>query len=74
MIIEINEVLVNKDELKKIKMGDCTAKEKLRRELDQMSLYVHNIIPYPDDMICTVKELEDLGVIDSVKINQWELP
>lgn len=70
MIIEIDEVIVNKIEFEAAKNGDLSAGCSIIKYLDNLELYMHNIsFDLENEVVVTLKELKELHLIDSVKIN-----
>ena len=70
VLLEIDEILVPSDLLDRTKSGDISAKNEIRKLVDGLHIYMHNIVMDSDDYsVVTLRELQFLGIIESVKIN-----
>lgn len=71
MLVEIDEVVVDVETFYLAKAGNKDALKALRRLCDGLVLSTHNlVVPNMREKICvTLRELEDIGVLSSVRLS-----
>ena len=69
MIVELDEVLVSESLWNSVLAGDQNSKSKLRELLSGTDLYCHHIEAIGDEnFIISLRDLEHVGIVKSVKI------
>lgn len=71
MILEIDQVVVDAKLWARAKDGDEAAKGQIAFCVHGLDLYMHNFPVQSDDIVVTLRELEDCGIIDGVSIEVW---
>lgn len=85
MLLEIDEIVVEKELWEKAKNGDVAVQKQMRKELHDLKLYMHNfIVAYHgggieeifgpdlgDDkfVVITLREAEGANIVDSINID-----
>ncbi len=67
-LMEIDEVAVNRYLYEQAKSGDQQAQQKLRTLLDGLVLYLHAMPVDGQEKVVTIRQLQEIGVIDSIKV------
>ena len=67
-LMEIDEVAVDRDLYEQAKSGDETARQKLRTAINGLMLYLHAMPVEDSEAVVTVRQLQEIGVIDSVTV------
>ena len=73
MILSINEILVDAKLYQYACNGDETAKHALRSLLDGIDLYEHNIIKKDNEIVVSIENLYNIGIIRFVKLESIKL-
>lgn len=76
MFVEIDEIAIKKDLLKRIKLGDKEALAQARKELSGITLYMHALSidgSFEDWCTINIYEAHHLGIVDSVVIADFQV-
>ena len=69
MLLEIDEVVMDIGEWELVKSGDKDAIARTRDYINGLELYLHNFWVDEGTLVVTLRELQQLHVIDSVTVN-----
>lgn len=71
MLLEIDEVFVNRQLWQRVLAGDEAARDELRKELDGLVLYLHALSVSGDDgVVVTLRELQAQHCVGHVTLSK----
>ena len=71
MLLEIDQIAVDAELLKRVRAGDKEALKKVRTDLSGITLYMHNLSWRLGDAVelISLREAHELGLVDAVVIS-----
>ena len=68
MLMEVDQVAVSEDLWLRVQEGDEDARNKLRLEVNGLDIYMHAMPVAVNKIIVSLRQLEAMNVVESVKI------
>lgn len=68
--MEIDNVAVNAADWELARKGDKAAQQRIAGSIDGLTLYLHILTTEPDEILVTLRELQELHIINSVTISR----
>ena len=69
MLMEVDQVAIDKELWERVKVGDLDARTEARNLVDGLVIYLHALPVQEHEILVSLRDLEGVGVVESVTIS-----